>query len=391
MSNKILIIAMNKDWIGISRLPSGLSRAGFTTYALCPIGSYLSYTKYLSSTIQFPFFTYTRSKIIYLFVLYAVFKYRPDRIIPGDEEAILVLQRMSSFFSKIPFANKLVSLFRSSLPSKDFDTMIFSKSTFVENCEKWGVPVPKNREVTTSLEAKVAALEMGYPVVLKLDAGYGGSGVFICEGEEDLMKSFSSNQNPSLVTRFKFFIKNLFFISIIDKELKISIQQYVKGIAGHVSFCALNGKLLAANPMLGIRTYPGSKGPSSVSQGFNNSLLIESARTVANKISYNGFGSLDFMFDEKNNRVYIIELNSRPTPPCHFSAEVVTNDLCSFLFKALNHQQIIENSFKPFTVAMFPNEKNRDPNSHFLNEAFHDIPLDDPELLMALSLQAKYS
>jgi predicted ATP-grasp superfamily ATP-dependent carboligase len=195
---------MNKDWIGISRLPSGLSRAGFTTYALCPIGSYLSYTKYLSSTIQFPFFTYTRSKIIYLFVLYAVFKYRPDRIIPGDEEAILVLQRMSSFFSKIPFANKLVSLFRSSLPSKDFDTMIFSKSTFVENCEKWGVPVPKNREVTTSLEAKVAALEMGYPVVLKLDAGYGGSGVFICEGEEDLMKSFSSNQNPSLVTRFLF-------------------------------------------------------------------------------------------------------------------------------------------------------------------------------------------
>ena len=36
MTKKILIIALAKDWTGISRLPSGLKRAGFEVAALCP-------------------------------------------------------------------------------------------------------------------------------------------------------------------------------------------------------------------------------------------------------------------------------------------------------------------------------------------------------------------
>jgi hypothetical protein len=382
MKNNILIVAMNKDWIGISRLPSGLSRAGFMTYALCPRGSYLSYTKYLAKTILYPTFTYSRSKIIYLFVLYAILKFRPDMIIPGDEEAIVVLHRLNYFFLKIPFLKKY-TVIRNSLPSREFDKMIFSKSTFVENCKKWGVSVPRNVKVDSVLKAKEVAAEMGYPIVIKLDVGYGGSGVFVCQNEDDLVANVISKQNPSFLTRFKFKLRNLFFISILDTGRIISIQQYVKGMAGHISFCALDGKLLAANPMLAIKTFPGSTGPSSVSQGFNNHLLFQFAKIVTEKLCYNGFGSLDFLLEEKTNKIYVIELNSRPTPPCHFSSEVVTHDLCSILYKTINQIEVEMKTFKPFTVAMFPNEKRRDPESPFLTEAYHDIPHDDESLLNA--------
>ena len=385
MANKVLIIAMNKQWIGISRLPSGLARAGFTIYALCPKGSYLSLTKYLNKAILFPIFTYSRSKIIYLYILYALIKFRPDLIIPGDEEAILVLQNLYYNCLKFPYFKKISHLIRKSLSDREFDKMIFSKSAFLNYCEKWKVQAPRNIEVKSMADAQSSAIQLGYPVVLKLDAGYGGSGVFICQNEKDLNKYFHSIKKHSPFKRLTYVIKNLFFITIFDKELKISVQQYIKGTSGHVSFCALNGKLLAANPMLGIRTYPGATGPSSVSQGFDNNLLLQFAQTVASKLNYNGFGSLDFMCDEINNNLFIIELNSRPTPTCHLSSHVVTNDLCSIYYKAINKEKIAENSFKAFTIAMYPNEQNRDPNSHFLKEAYHDVPFDDVQLMNALA------
>jgi hypothetical protein len=36
-------------------------------------------------------------------------------------------------------------------------------------------------------------------------------------------------------------------------------------------------------------------------------------------------------------------------------------------------------------VAHFPQELQRDPNSRHLAEAFHDVPVDDPDLLQKLS------
>jgi hypothetical protein len=42
------------------------------------------------------------------------------------------------------------------------------------------------------------------------------------------------------------------------------------------------------------------------------------------------------------------------------------------------------NKFRPFLVALFPNEKKRDPQSPFLKEAFHDVPYDDPALMASL-------
>jgi hypothetical protein len=42
--------------------------------------------------------------------------------------------------------------------------------------------------------------------------------------------------------------------------------------------------------------------------------------------------------------------------------------------------QVIRN----VTIALFPNEYRRDPNSSYLRECYHDVPVDQPELMKAL-------
>lgn len=384
MKKRILIIALDTDWSGISRLPSGLFRAGFEVYALCPEKSYLAKTKFLDDSILYPTFTYSRFKIIYLLIIVSILRFKPDLLIPGDEDSILALQKLSNALEKIPFTSYFSKLIRKSLVPRKYDSLILSKSNFQEKCQSIGIRSPKNIAVTDLKGAISAANVLGYPVVLKDDSGYGGSGVFICTNENEIISNLSKKVEQKFFQKISILLKRLFFISIFTLEKKISVQQYIKGQVGQSPFCAIDGIVLATNSMLKIRTFPGGTGPSSVIRGIENSDIVEYVKKVTKELHFTGFGSLEFIVEDGTNLIYVIEFNPRPTPTCHLSSEVLANDLCVYLFKGLNSQLIEPKKFRPFTIALFPGEKRRDPASHFLIEAFHDIPVNDPALLLAL-------
>lgn len=385
MIKNILIIALNENWTGISRLPSGLERAGFESYALCPKNSYLAKTKYLKASIKYPTFSYSRSKLIYLWMVYAFWLYRPDMVIPGDEDALLALQNLANRLERVPYLNFISKIVRKSLPAKEHDFLLLSKSELQKKCFEWGLRTPKNIIVTDLSAALHSAKELGYPLVIKHDAGYGGSGVFICKDDADVREHFQKIKHVSLLVEIKEKIKNLFFISIFSNEKNISLQQFIEGQVGQAPFCAQEGDVFAFNPMVRIKTYPGSTGPASVSAGIKNVDIEHFVRTVAGNLKYTGFGSLEYIINLHDGLLYIIELNPRPTPTCHMSNQVVTNDLCEMFYKGLNGQALTYKDYTPYTVAMFPGEKRRDPQSEFLKSAFHDVPLDDPKLLEALN------
>lgn len=380
-----LIISTNKYWMGISRLPFALDRAGFISYALCPLGSYLSYTKFLSGKICFPTFTYTRSKFFYFPLAFSLLKFRPDVVIAGDEEALTALLKLSNALSRIPGLREYSKKLRPTLRGAEFDNLLLSKSSFIKKCQDLNISVPTNIVISTLEDAKAAALQLGFPLVLKIDGGYGGAGIFICSSESELIENFSKSAKVSALKFLKMLIKNLFFIPTTSEYSGISLQQFIPGITGHIPFCALNGKFLAGNSMLKIKTHPGPTGPSSVSRGIESKELEGYAQKLVGEVGYSGFGALDFIVQDGTDKIFIIEFNPRATPASHFSDELVTYDLCQTYFKALHGMPIENRQFKGFTVAMYPNEIVRDPKSSYLTEAFHDIPTDDPLLLEVLS------
>ncbi len=385
MKKKALIIALNENWTGISRLPSGLVRAGFEVSALAPKKSLLGKTKHLKESILYPTFTYSRSKLVYLWIIYAFLKLKPEVVIPGDEDTILALQNVSNLLERLPFFHSVSKLIRSSITGKEFDQLVLSKSSFQKKCNEWGLRTPKNIIVHNLAEALMAAADMSYPVVIKYDSGYGGSGVFICETEVDLKNHFQNLGGPSLVTILKETFKRMFFVSIFSSEKVISIQQYIDGQVGQSPFCANEGVVFGFNPMLRLRTFPGKTGPASVSCGYENEDIEAFVKTIAKKMNYSGFGSVEYIIDSKSKLLHIIELNPRPTPTCHIKDDVVTNDLCECYFNGLNKIPFELKSFRPYTIAMFPGEKRRDPNSEFLKTAFHDVPEGDQVLFKALN------
>lgn len=384
MIKKILIIAFNENWVGISRLPSGLDRAGFEVFALCPRKSYLANTKFLKKSLLYPTFTYSRSKIIYLWMVIAFIFFKPDLIIPGDEDVILGLQNLSNFFLKVPFFNKISKIIRQSMTAKDFDLLILNKSDFQKRCTTLGIRTPKNIVVDDIKNALIVASKFHYPIVIKVDAGYGGHGVLLCTNQGELIKNLQILQTISFIQKIKFLLKDLLFISILSRDRKFSLQQYIQGTEGQAPFCSKDGNVFGHNSMIRLRTLKNATGQSTVTEGIENLEIAQYVQLVAKNLNYTGFGSLEFIIEEKSGLPYVIELNPRPTPTCHLANTVVTNDLCSLFFKGLNSHPIELQAFRPYILALFPGELKRDPKSHFLTEAYHDIPVNDSQLVAAL-------
>src|SRR5205823_3097860 len=110
------------------------------------------------------------------------------------------------------------------------------------------------------------------------------------------------------------------------------------------------------------------------------------SRSIAHT-RFTGFAMPEFIVDGATGAAYLLEFNPRPAPQTHLPAEVIGVDLCRAW-----HAHIAGESPPKLagpiigrTVAMFPQEWLRDPDSAHLRpeNAVQDVPNDDPRLLQA--------
>jgi hypothetical protein len=386
MQNKrILILATNSGFSGISRLPYALKRAKFEVHAYCPSNSYLAQSDSLDVCQTYFAPLYRRSKLFYITTLFQIIKSGADIVIPGDEESVQILQRLANLCEALPFLRRVHKVIRNSSYPREADTIITHKEIFIKRCRELGVRVPKDIPVRDHDDALEKAKLFSYPVVLKPSSGYGGNGVCICQNETELSKKLQLTQRNCLKQILKKWLKKLFFINFTfdGYEQKFSLQQYISGTVGACPFVALNGELIAANLMLKHRCYPDPTGPASVVKGYKDAEIVSFAKTIVKEINYNGFGSIEFVVNANDKKAYIIELNSRPVPISHFSSEIA-NDLAVSFRMALDGMQAPLLTFNEFLVALYPSELRRDPDSEFIRDAYHDIPIDEPRLRNAL-------
>jgi predicted ATP-grasp superfamily ATP-dependent carboligase len=105
------------------------------------------------------------------------------------------------------------------------------------------------------------------------------------------------------------------------------------------------------------------------------------------KYGLNGYAGFDYIVDE-TGRAFLIEVNPRLMPTGHFS-DAFGVDLTAALLAAMRREPAPKSTFPRHEyVALFPNEWVRDPQSTYLQTAFHDVPRDDPAVEAAMMQDA---
>ncbi|AMA75553.1 acetyl-CoA carboxylase biotin carboxylase subunit [Thermus parvatiensis] len=174
------------------------------------------------------------------------------------------------------------------------------KATARKVAREAGVPtVPGTDELSSVEEAKRAAQEIGYPVILKASAGGGGRGMRVVHTEEELERAVLQAQEEA---RAAFGNPAVYLEKYIEEPKHIEIQ--VLGDGERVVHlwerdCSIqrrHQKLLEEAPSLL---------PEETRRA-----IAEAARRLAEHVGYVSAGTMEFLVDKEGN-FYFIEMNTR--------------------------------------------------------------------------------
>jgi acetyl-CoA carboxylase biotin carboxylase subunit len=193
------------------------------------------------------------------------------------------------------------------------------KSNAKDTMIKAGVPcVPGSAGLLTDLEvAKVTAVEVGYPVIIKATAGGGGKGMRIIWKEEEFESAFES---ASKEAEAAFGNGAMYMEKYIEEPRHIEIQiagdQYGKVCHLSERDCSIQRR----HQKLAEET------PSPFMTQELRDKMGEAAIRAASAVNYEGVGTIEFLVDKHRN-FYFMEMNTRIQVEHPITEEVIDYDL----------------------------------------------------------------
>ena len=183
------------------------------------------------------------------------------------------------------------------------------RELFDEILEKCQIPRPKGHTVFTAEEAKKAANELGYPVLVRPSYVLGGRAMEIVHNDADLKIYMAtavkeiSHDAPILVDKY-----------IVGKEMEIDAicdgeQVYIPGIMEHIERAGIHSGD-------SISVYPAQ----TVSQKVKDT-IVDYAIRIGKGFHFIGLYNIQFIID-KAEQVYVLEVNPRSSRTVPFLSKI---------------------------------------------------------------------
>jgi predicted ATP-grasp superfamily ATP-dependent carboligase len=211
-------------------------------------------------------------------------------------DAILLSSGLDDFFDALHELNDLVPILGN---SPEVIERVRKKPGFFKELKRLGIAHPKTESVKNVDEAKAAAAEIGYPVVVKPIRGFGGLGIRTVQNSNEIERAF-------------------FEVSLVSKD--VLVQKFINGIHASVSFLVTDKdvEVLSLNEqLLGLRFLfqqePFGYCGNIVPLHFANPIL-ESCKRITEKISSHfglkGSNGIDLVIS-KEGTPRVMEVNPR--------------------------------------------------------------------------------
>ena len=199
-------------------------------------------------------------------------------------------------------------------PSPHVISVMGDKLKAKELAEKAGVPT---LPMTSNIKN---AKKIGFPLLIKAAAGGGGKGMRIVHKEKDLKESIKSAQREA---QSGFGDDRVFIERYVQKSRHIEIQ--ILGDAhGNVVHLGERECSIQRRHQKIIEESPSSRISEDVRAAMGNAAI-----KLAKKIKYKSAGTVEFLFDDKTEEFWFLEVNTRLQVEHPVTEEVTGIDLVS--------------------------------------------------------------
>ena len=175
--------------------------------------------------------------------------------------------------------------------------------------------------------------------------------------------------------------RHLIWPALLRRQFVVNAQAFVDGKEATSAVACWKGEVLAALHFEVINKRS-SSGPATVVRLIENAEMSAAAQKMARRLNLSGVHGFDFMLEEQTGNAYLIEINPRATQVGHLALGP-GRDIPAALYAALSGDAVqpAPKVTEKETIALFPQEWIRDPQSPFLKSAYHDVPWEEPELV----------
>lgn len=188
-------------------------------------------------------------------------------------------------------------------PDGDAIRKLGLKHSAREIAQKAGVPlVPGSGLVSTAAEAKEIAAKLTYPIMVKSTAGGGGIGLQKVDSEADIERVFETVQHQG---KSYFGDSGVFLERFVENSRHVEIQMFGDGHGKAIAIGERDCSLQRRNQKV-IEETPAPNLPESTRQK-----MRKAAEQLGASMNYKCAGTVEFIYDEKRDEFYFLEVNAR--------------------------------------------------------------------------------
>jgi glutathione synthase/RimK-type ligase-like ATP-grasp enzyme len=386
--NPTFLIATSSYWMPTARLGIAFSQTGAEIDAICPARHVIRKAAELRNAYSYKALSPLES------LRAAILSSQPDLIVTADD---LTTQHLIDLHAQERAngnsGSVICELIERSIGPQESFAFMTARAHFMEVAKEEGVRIPKTALIKDRGDLEAWATESAFPIVLKADGSSSGEGTKIVQSLPQAELALKSLQEPvELIRVVKRAIVNHDLRSVRAKlqhrRATVIAQEYIPGRDATTLVACWKGQLLGALHFEVVEKQY-KLGPASVMRLTENPEIEMFACKIVSRLKLSGLHGFDFLLEEQTGLPHMIELNPRATQVGHLTLGK-GRDLPGALFAAVTGTppreapRLTDSS----TIALFPQESIRDPNSSFLKTGFHDIPSNEPELIRACLHQA---
>ena len=280
--------------------------------------SHTFYSKYTSSFFTYPDISNGIDKI-YADLISNIRKYRPKVFMPLADDCSLAVYKNKREFEK--YTNLIP------MPTyRQFD-MLNSKIKLLHFAMKNNIDMPRTYICNDITDAKKAAKDNGFPVIIKPYMGKGSKGVSLAHNKKSLLENFKT-------------LRKMSSNPVFDSK-KILVQEYIPNTLSYYNVFVYKGRIIARHQSKILKTYPPVCGPACSNLSIYDKDLDNAGIKVINKIRLkNGVLNLQFIFDKKKNMYRLLEINPRMASSIQASIDSGV-DFPFLLYKAAKGEKVL--------------------------------------------------
>jgi biotin carboxylase len=249
-----------------------------------------------------------------------------------------------------------------------------------------GVRCPHTEVIASKNDLRDFVHRIGLPTVLKSNGTSGGEGVRIVRTIEEAERAFRILQAPPLMARAakRALIDGdvtLVLPSMMRDRFVVNAQAFVTGREATSTVACWEGAILASLHFEVLNKHDVT-GPSTVLRLIENADMSNAAEKMVRRLGLSGVIGFDFMLEPETGNAQLVEINPRATQVGHLPLGK-GHDLPAALYAAVTGEMVRESSkiTENETIALFPHEWLRNPQSSFLQSGYHDVPWEESEFI----------